>query len=181
MARAVRRVVTGHDAQGKAVVICDGTAPQVFETPSRPGVALTNLWVSADTPPRFDTPVEDADRAFVMFPQGAGTVFRISSFEPEDPDVMNGLDGCAHFAEAGAAAAATGGDRHPFMHRTETLDYAIVLQGRITLLLDDSEVSLEAGDVVVQRGTNHAWVNRGPGICRIAFILMSGEGRRTQG
>jgi mannose-6-phosphate isomerase-like protein (cupin superfamily) len=65
--------------------------------------------------------------------------------------------------------------RHPFMHRTRTIDYAIVLSGEIDMLLDDSEVHLNAGDVVVQQGTNHAWVNRSQEICRIAFILIDAE------
>ena len=178
MAKSVRRVVTGHNADGKAVVISDAAASVIHERPSRPGVALTNLWVTDEAPPRFDAPPQAAGRDFIMFPAGSGTVFRISSFEPEDPEVIARLDGRAHFAEAGAVDAATGGSRHPFMHRTETLDYAIVLEGRITLLLDDSEVELAAGDVVVQRGTNHTWVNHGPETCRIAFILMGAEGER---
>jgi uncharacterized cupin superfamily protein len=65
--------------------------------------------------------------------------------------------------------------RHPFMHRTRTIDYAIVMQGEIDMLLDDSEIHLKAGDVLVQQGTNHAWVNRGKDICRIAFILIDSK------
>ena len=65
--------------------------------------------------------------------------------------------------------------RHPFMHRTRTVDYAIILQGEIDMLLDDSEIHLKAGDVLVQQGTNHAWVNRGVEVCRIAFVLIDAK------
>jgi uncharacterized cupin superfamily protein len=65
--------------------------------------------------------------------------------------------------------------RHPMMHRTRSLDYAIIMSGEIDMLLDDGEVHLKAGDVVVQQATNHAWVNRGKEVCRIAFILMDGQ------
>ncbi len=112
-----------------------------------------------------------------MFPKGAGTVVRISEFEPEDPDALGALgaqDGAAHFAELGEGTASRGGGPHPFMHQTETLDYAILLDGQVTLVLYESEVELAANDVVIQRGTNHAWSNRGTETCRIAFILMAG-------
>ena len=74
----------------------------------------------------------------------------------------------------GAAHAIVEGARHPFMHRTDSVDYAIIMQGEIYMLLDDSEVYLKAGDMVVQRGTNHAWSNRGTESCFIAFILVDG-------
>ena len=81
------------------------------------------------------------------------------------------------FEGLGNAAASTHGKggRHPMMHRTETIDYAIVLSGEITMLLDDSEVLLKAGDVLVQVGTNHAWSNRSDKPCVIAFVLVDGE------
>ena len=68
-----------------------------------------------------------------------------------------------------------GAARHPGMHRTRSVDYAIVIEGEIDMLLEDSEVRLRAGDVLVQQGTDHAWVNRGPGVCRIAFVLVDAE------
>jgi len=67
------------------------------------------------------------------------------------------------------------GARHPFMHRTRSIDYAIVLAGEIDMLLDDSEVHMKAGDILVQQGTNHAWVNNGNETCRIAFILIDAQ------
>ena len=74
-----------------------------------------------------------------------------------------------------SASMAGRGGRHPMMHRTETIDYAIVLEGEITLLLDDSDVELKAGDVVIQRGTSHAWSNRSQNVCRMRYVLIDGR------
>jgi uncharacterized cupin superfamily protein len=82
------------------------------------------------------------------------------------------------FENIGGANAFTGGhgsDRHALMHRTSTIDYGIVLEGEITLILDDGETVAKAGDIVIQRGTNHAWANRGTTNCRVAFILIDGR------
>lgn len=172
MARKFRRVVTGHDAKGKAVVASDAEAFNILQRPNRPGVTLTNLWQTATTPAEFGGPEETVDGPFVLHPPKHGTVFRIVEFEPEDPEVLATLDGKAAFAEMGAAHNVVENARHPFMHRTDSVDYAIILTGEITMLLDDSEVHLKAGDVVVQRGTNHAWSNRGTETCQIAFVLV---------
>jgi uncharacterized cupin superfamily protein len=83
--------------------------------------------------------------------------------------VLEGMGGATYSPHGGAAA------RHPFMHRTRSIDYALVLEGEIDMLLDDSEVHLKAGDVMVQQGTNHAWVNRSQQVCRMAFILIDAE------
>jgi len=115
---------------------------------------------------------ETVDGPFVLHPPKGGVVCRVVEFEPEDPEVLKTLDGMAAFAEMGAAHAIVENARHPFMHRTDSVDYAIILRGEITMLLDDSEVHLKAGDVLVQRGTNHAWSNRGTETCLIAFVLV---------
>ena len=85
----------------------------------------------------------------------------------------------AHFAEVGAAGASShtddGSSRHHLMHRTETVDYGIVLEGEVTLILDVGETVVRAGDIVIQRGTNHGWANRSGKNCRIAFILIDGK------
>ncbi len=174
MAQPIRRVVTGHSADGAAVVVSDGVATNILKRPNRPGVTLTNLWQTTQTPARFDGPEETVDGPFVLHPPCHGTVLRIIEFEPEDPAVLATLDGKAAFAEMGAAANIVDGARHPFMHRTDSVDYAIVLSGRIKMLMDDSEVELKAGDVLIQRGTNHAWSNQYDDVCRIAFVLVDG-------
>jgi quercetin dioxygenase-like cupin family protein len=168
---SIRRVVTGHDAQGRAVVAMDGPATSVLHRASRPGVALTDLWATSDSPlARMDG--DPVDRPVVLHPPPGGTVFRIIQFDPEDPDAMARADGTAAFAAMGAAGSVVAGARHPYMHRTDTIDYAVVLQGSITMLLDDQDVELGAGDVVIQNGTNHAWANRGHGPCLMAFVLV---------
>ena len=172
MGRKIRRVVTGHDANGKATIIMDGEATCVLQRPNRPGVTLTNLWQADKTPAtmeRHDDPVEGP---LVLHPPKNGSVFRIVQFDPEDPQVLAGLDGKAAFAEMGAGANVVEGARHPFMHRTDSLDYAVILSGEITMMMDEEDYLLKAGDTVVQQGTNHAWSNRGSEPCLIAFILV---------
>jgi len=172
MASKIRRVVTGHDARGRAVCIADGHATDVLQRPNRPGVTLTNLWKNDRIPAEYDGATETVGGPFVLHPPKGGVVFRVVEFEPEDPEQLKRLDGRAAFAEMGAASAIVEGARHPFMHRTDSVDYAIILRGEITMLLDESEVHLKAGDVLVQRGTNHAWSNRGRETCLIAFVLV---------
>ena len=172
MATQTRRVVTGHDDEGRAICIEDEIAEKVFQRPNRPGVTLTNLWKCTTSPAEYDGPTDTLEGPFVLQPPEGGSVFRIVEFEPEDPEVLAKLDGRAAFAEMGAGDNVVADARHPFMHRTDSVDYAIVLEGEITMLLDDSDVHLKAGDVVVQRGTNHAWSNRGSETCRIAFVLV---------
>jgi len=177
--RKFRRIVTGHDATGKAIVESDGLAAQVFARPSRPGVALTNFWISSGTPAEYDGPTETCTGSFSLHPPADGSVFRCVEFLPEDPELYAGLDGREAFGEMGAGANIVEDARHPFMHRTDTLDYAVILAGEIFMLLDDSDVHLKAGDVVIQRGTNHAWSNRGTKPCVVMFVLIDGVTRRN--
>ena len=178
--RPVRRVVTGHDAQGRAVVVMDTLAASVLNRPSRPGVALTNLWATSETP-TTRTDHDPVERPVVLSPSAGGTGFRIVQFDPEDPEALARADGAAAFADLGAAANAVASSRHPYMHRTDTVDYAVVLQGSITMLLDDEDVELSVGDVVIQNGTNHAWSNRGTTPCLIAFVLVDAGGDPGRG
>jgi mannose-6-phosphate isomerase-like protein (cupin superfamily) len=172
MTTGIRRVVTGHDENGHAVCVSDGAATNILQRDNRPGVTLTNLWKCDTTPAEYDGSEETVDGLFVLHPPAGGSVFRVVEFEPEDPEVIKSIDGKAAFAEMGAADAVLEDARHPYMHRTNSVDYAIILSGEITMLLDDSDVHLKAGDVVVQRGTNHAWANRSTETCRIAFVLV---------
>jgi mannose-6-phosphate isomerase-like protein (cupin superfamily) len=181
MASSVRRVVTGHDENGRAVCVSDSFAENVLQRPNRPGVTLTNLWQCATTPAEYDAAEETVDGPFILHPPAGGNVFRVIEFEPEDPEVLKTLDGKAAFAEMGASANIVEDARHPFMHRTDSVDYAVILSGEITMLLDDDDVLLKTGDVVVQRGTNHAWSNRGKETCRIAFILVDAVAKLGDG
>jgi quercetin dioxygenase-like cupin family protein len=178
----IRRIVTGHDASGKAVIIADGPTPGVKTTPNRPGVIFHNMWTTTSAPARFDEPTEATSVDLPLPPPSAGTTFRLIEFPPEskvgqvDEETAKkafqeyGADGALQHGEADSKT-----NRHSFMHRTETVDYAICLSGEMTMLLDDSEVVMRPGDVMVQRGTNHAWANRGTEPCRIAFVLVDAE------
>jgi len=180
MVKQVRRVVTGHDEDGKAIVISDGPAPFVHVNTVNPEWYSTDIWRTSETPARI-VPVADEPTLGPrrQMPQKRGTVLRINHFPPESEDVrqMDPEASRRAFAALGNEKAATfgKGGRHPLMHRTETIDYAIVLSGEITMVMDDRDVELKAGDVLVQCGTNHAWSNRSNAPCVIAFVLIDGE------
>lgn len=178
MARQFRRVVTGHDNNGVACVESDQVADHILQRPNRPGVTLTNFWLSDGTPAEYDGEVETCNGPFILHPPTQGSAFRCVEFMPEDPEVLATLDGPSAFAEMGAGANIVKDARHPFMHRTDSLDYAIILSGEIDMLMDEEDVHLKAGDVVVQRGTNHAWSNRGTEPCVICFVLIDGVTQR---
>jgi naringenin degradation protein FdeH len=176
----IRRVVTGHDSSGKAIVVSDGLAPAVRTNPLRPGHISVDLWKTGASPVVLTH--EEPDPTLgpkQIHPSPGGTIIRISEIAPESEAVRNMLPEQARevFKAMGNEAASTfgRGGRHPFMHRTETIDYAVVLEGEIVLLLDDEDVHLKAGDVVIQRGTNHAWSNRSSKPCRMLYVLMDGE------
>lgn len=152
-----RRIVTGIK-DGKSSVLSNNVLDTVKEFGAiRPGVAHTYVWPEGGS----------------MKPTKGGTSFLIAQFDPEDPEVLSTLDGRRAFAAVGAEDNWIKTDRHPFMHKTHTVDYGIVLQGEVRLLLDEDEtVTLRKGDLLVQQGTVHAWSNRGSEPCVIAFILV---------
>jgi quercetin dioxygenase-like cupin family protein len=176
----VRRVVTGHDAEGKAVVISDGPAPFVITNPARPGYVSTDIWRTNATPTpvvaKHEEPTLGPRR---QMPEKNGTVFRINRIMPETSEIrdMSPEQSKKLFAALGNEHASTfsKNGRHPLMHRTETIDYVLILAGEIYCVLDDSEVLLKAGDMMIQCGTNHAWSNRSNAPCDIAFVLIDGK------
>ena len=172
MGKKIRRVVTGHDKNGVATVIMDDEASCILQRPNRPGVTLTNLWQSDKSPADLERRDDPVTGPLILHPPKSGSVFRIVQFDPEDPKQLANLDGKSAFAEMGAGASIVEGARHPFMHRTNSLDYAVILTGEIYMMMDEDEYLLKAGDAVVQQGTNHAWSNRGSEPCQIAFILI---------
>ena len=171
MQAAIRRVVTAHDEQGRAVVVIDAAAPNVKVRKASGGLVSTLLWVTEETPADASRREDRADREVGVAPPPQGSAFRIVDFPPTAEHSL--ADHAAVVREMGIGHAA-GSDqaRHPLMHRTKSVDYAIVMSGEIDMLLDDSEIHLKAGDVLVQQGTHHAWVNRGTQNCRIAFVLI---------
>jgi quercetin dioxygenase-like cupin family protein len=165
----VKRVVTGHNANGRSCVLID-EAPRAVVLEKAGGLRLTELWATGETPAAFS----DADRARRerrIEPDAGGSVFRVIEYPP-DRERLAKIRPEEHFAAMGAQAAPADKRRHPGMHRTNTLDYAIVLAGQIYAVLDEGEVLLRAGDVLVQQGTNHAWSNRSDKPATIAFVLI---------
>jgi len=177
--RTIRRVVTGHDRNGKAIVLSDGPCSTVRTHPNRPGHKSTDIWKTTAMPvpiPREEPDPTVGPRDFVP---PMGTKIRISEIPPEPESFKNLTPEQARefFKEGGNPHASTYGqnNRHPFMHRTESVDYAVVLEGEITMLLDDEDIVLKAGDIVIQRGTNHAWSNRSGKPVRMLYILIDGK------
>jgi len=175
-----RRIVTGHDAQGRSVILEDAPPPRVARIGGERGPLFYEVWNTRETPARIDRAGgEPREEGIQLAPPRNGTRIRVLDLPPEDETfkAITPEQAQAHFAEVGAASASSHtdhGSRHPFMHRTETVDYGIVLEGELTLIMDEGETVVRAGDIVVQRGTNHGWANRGSKICRIAFILIDG-------
>jgi quercetin dioxygenase-like cupin family protein len=171
---AIRRIVTTHDASGKAVILSDENASNV-RVRKESGITGTLLWTTGTMPVTYS----NADRGAVQIgtaPPPNSSVLRVVEFPPEVP--MDPADNARVLAEMGIAPP-TGGRRapiHSHMHATDSVDYVIVIEGEIDMLLDDSEVHLRAGDIMVQQGTNHAWVNRGDKPCKIAFVLIDATG-----
>ena len=170
----IRRVVTGHDETGKAIVTLDGAPPRL--TTSRAGSELALFWVEAATPAANSGNGDKGDVDVGIPPPPGGSIFRVVEFQPEGSMAAAANTESEGLANMGATTP--DGARHPGMHRTETIDYAVIMTGEIDMLLDDSEVHLRAGDVVVQRGTYHAWANRGTEPCRVAFILIDADPAR---
>ena len=170
--KSTRRIVTGHDAQGKAVVLYDGPLPA--KQRSAGGNGMTLLWVTGEFPVDVAGSADRAQTQVGVPPPANGTVFRIVDFAPTPPQTSP-VDHHQILVSMGIDPATQGFTRHANTHRTKTIDYAIVLDGEIDMLLDDTEIHVKAGDVLVQQGTNHAWVNNGTKPCRIAFILIDGK------
>jgi quercetin dioxygenase-like cupin family protein len=180
MNKPFRRVVTGHDEKGNAVILSDAPPPRVQQVGSPAGPTFFEVWNTRETPALIDRQSgEPPESGLVLAPPKNGTRIRVLDIPPETEEThrLDEAEARAHFESIGAGSASTyrPGASHPFMHRTETIDYGIVLEGEIVLILDQGETTVRAGDIVVQRGTNHAWANRSGRNCRIAFILIDGQ------
>ena len=145
MSLNIRRVVTGHDDQGRAKVLIDETVKNVLSP--RPGALYSVIWSSEGFPASNDGDEDPSGKKIGTTIPG-GSVFRVVSFGP------------------GVA---------PRNHRTDSIDYAVVISGEIDMVLDTETVHLKAGDVLVQRGTIHNWVNKGKEPCVIAFTLIASK------
>jgi len=145
----IRRIVTGHDAGNRAKVLID--APAANAKHPQPGLVSTMMWCTDGAPAKVPAgeQIEDMGaRVIGTAPPARGTRFAVIDFPPGN---------------------------HPHMHRTETVDYVIVIEGEIEMDMDDSTVKLKQGDIMIQRGTNHAWANRSDKRARVAFVLVDAE------
>jgi quercetin dioxygenase-like cupin family protein len=147
----IRRIVTGHDKAGKAVVWID--APAANHKFPDESVTSTLVWVTDETPADFTSDEDAGNRILGTAPPAGGTRFAVIEFQP--------------------------GNKSHGLHRTDTVDYVICISGEIDMEMDDSTVKMKAGDVMIQRGTNHAWVNRGKQPARVAFVLVDGKPKRA--
>jgi len=170
----VRRVLTGHDAEGASVFIADGLAPNVKEMASMPGLALTDLWETGAAPASNAGDKDAAERPVRLEPPKNGTILRIVEFPP-DSAWRQGADAKQAFRSIGAGHAKDRASSDPMMHKTSTVDYIIVLKGEIHAIMEKGEKLLKAGDILVQRGTNHSWSVRGSEPCIVAAILVSAK------
>jgi len=150
----------------------DGPAPNVRQREA--GNASTLLWITDESPAHVSVPGDRAARDIGVAPPLRGSIFRLAEFPPGFGTELRGKGALADLA---IGSDVIPGHRHPDpgVHRTRTIDYVIVLEGEISLLLDDSELLLRAGDVVVQQATNHAWINRGSAVCRLGMVFIDAE------
>jgi len=178
MGKAVRRVVTGHDAEERSIVQEDGPPERVVTLGGDSGTTFHEIWNTRATPAPIDRASgEPGEPGISLLPPEGGTRIRILDIPPDDGSVAAlPRDAVKALFEAiGAGHALADDPPHPLMHRTETVDYGIVLEGELVLILDEGETTVRAGDVVVQRGTSHAWANRSDANARIAFVLIDGR------
>ena len=174
-----RRIVTGHDAQGRSVILSDEASPHVMPIMDQPNFAVTDFWKTTSTPAdNSGGTSEDPCRLPIQVaPPVNGSVFRVVQFPPDkDWAAKAAAMGGSVAIDETAKAAHTGGPVRPaHMHRTRSIDYAIVLSGEIWAVMDEGEIKMSPGDVFIQRGTNHAWANRSNAPCIVAFVLIDAK------
>ena len=168
---AIRRIVTGDDAQGRSRVVEDAPAAAIRTVAERPGYRAVNVWRTTQAPAAINDPDSVSGHVGILPPK-LGSILRIIDFPPEPADPAE-RDRRIRATFGGIYQDAThDGRKHPGMHKTDTVDYAICLEGEIWSVMDEGETLMRAGDVLIQRGTNHAWANRSDAPARIAFILI---------
>ncbi|TNF56883.1 MAG: cupin domain-containing protein [Burkholderiales bacterium] len=174
----IHRVVTGHDPDGRAIVTSDVPLPTVVEIAAIPGTVFHEVWSTTGAPAPVDNGADPTRGPLMLPPPALGTRMRFVDIPPDTAEFLahGAANMKAAFSQIGDEKASTvqAHSPHPLMHRTESVDYGIVIEGEMTLVLDDSEVLLKPGSVVVQRGTNHAWANRSGRPCRMLFVLVDG-------
>ena len=171
----MRRIVTGHNGNGKSIVAIDG--PPARSIGEDVG-GLFELWNTNGNAVISTDVIDRADDEIILSPPSGGTKFRYFQINPLPegvPEDMLQEIAADAFEKVGAAHHRVDTSKHPAMHKTETVDYIILLKGDVTLILDEEEVDLKPFDVVVQRGTNHAWVNNGTEPALLIAVLIDSD------
>jgi quercetin dioxygenase-like cupin family protein len=174
----VRRIITGLNSNGRSRFEDDGPA-HIVENPNRVGLFAQDVWGTGPLPVPIDDPDRSGEATGIMPPAG-GSILHIIDYppEPKDEDERERLYQSmrARFRQAGTNPEP--GQRrfpdgpHPGMHVTDSIDYAIVMSGEIYAIMDEGQTLMKAGDILIQRGTSHAWSNRSDDYCRVAFVLV---------
>lgn len=174
--KPARRIVTIDREAGKSTLVYDGPSPDVRTDSARPGFASARLWVTDSTPAKIV--LETLHLPHTIEPPARGTVCRVVTFPPDAnwQGKVGSAEIRAYFRAMGSPSASTYSPLapHPYMQKTRTLDFCFVIEGEIVLVLDTQEVRLKAGEIVVQRGTNHAWSNRSPNPAVVAITSHDG-------
>jgi mannose-6-phosphate isomerase-like protein (cupin superfamily) len=177
-AKPVRRIITLDDEHARGTAIEDGPAPDVRTDPARPGYTSTHIWTTTATPARLQGAGGSLHLPHTLEPPPGGSVCRIVTIPPDASwqGRVGASEVSAYFAAMGSPGATTYsmGAPHPYMQRTPTLDFCLILEGEVTLILDTEEVHLQPGDTVIQLGSNHAWSNRSNVPCVIAISSHDG-------
>jgi mannose-6-phosphate isomerase-like protein (cupin superfamily) len=175
---AIHRVVTGHAPDGKAIIASNGPLAAIVELAAIPGMIFHEVWETSGTPAPVDNCADPTTGPMMHGAPKNGTRIRFVDLPP-DTNYLAEADTRmkALFEEVNNVEGLTtkSDSPHPMMHRTESIDYGIVIEGELTLILDDTEVPLKPGSVVIQRGTNHAWANRTDRPCRMLFVQIDGQ------
>ncbi|MFW9875762.1 MAG: cupin domain-containing protein [Candidatus Thorarchaeota archaeon] len=170
MKKKLRRIITGHNKEGKSIVAYDGP-------PIRFG-GLFEMWVTEKSPANNKHKSDTAKREIKLEPPPKGSLLRFFTVSPNDPSKSTKKleeETARGYAAIDASHCRPDTSRDPRMHKTKTVDYIILLEGEVTLLLDEDEVNLKPFDVVIQRGTNHAWINKGSNPALLVAVLIDAE------
>ena len=174
--QGIRRIVTEVLENGRSAIVEDGPTPAIITVPERPGYIVSNVWVTGATPAPISQPDESLDHTGILPPRN-GAILRVIEFPPE-PDTVEEFEVMARAtfkALYGDIQHTPDKNPHAGMHTTETVDYAICLSGEITALMEENETIMKAGDILIQRGTAHAWANRSGKPASVCFVLIDGK------
>jgi len=175
--RPVRRIVTGHNDNGKSIIISDGPSPHAIALAGVSSFGVTDIWKTDQAPASNEGNQDPCSAQISLAPPPSGSVFRVVQFPPDEEYVGKWKRDQAFgsMGDSGADAIHESAERHEAMHKTDSIDYAFVLEGEIWAVMDEGEVRMTAGDVLVQRGTNHAWSNRSDKPCMMGFVLIDAQ------